>query len=153
MEEADALCSTCGFLVDGRLAAIGTPNTLKAKLSETYQLHLRVNVQASGNVNPSSDSGAQAVEKAIEFVRREIDEGASMQTRVGGRLRIAVRVGKQPTSTIDGTSTPPPPSSPTPDSEPPTNTTTHLSGNKAMWLCHVYERLDRAKVNAEVPGL
>ena len=48
MEEADALCSRIGIMVNGAMQCIGTPQHLKAKFGEGYELEIRYtdNVQA-----------------------------------------------------------------------------------------------------------
>ncbi|KAI8803490.1 hypothetical protein BJ742DRAFT_828509 [Cladochytrium replicatum] len=62
MEEADILCTRAAFLVDGYLAALGTPNSLRSDFADRYEVNIRLEVNDS-NCDQLLDLAAQKHEQ------------------------------------------------------------------------------------------
>eukprot|EP01135_Chromosphaera_perkinsii_P003345 Nk52_evm45s240 gene=Nk52_evmTU45s240 len=68
MEEADALCSRIGIMVDGRLQCLGSPQHLKLKYGDGYHLEVR-----SKELEPSMRTSLLDVENVVSL-QRELGE-------------------------------------------------------------------------------
>lgn len=64
MDEAEALCSRIGIIVDGQLRCLGTPLHLKRKYADAYRLTINVNTAATTAAGTSASAGRRAVTSA-----------------------------------------------------------------------------------------
>lgn len=75
MEECDALCHRIGIMVDGSLSCLGTPQHLKNRFGDGFQLDIRVEVEHLESVKESIDD----LLKGIQLLELH---GGSMKYRV-----------------------------------------------------------------------
>eukprot|EP00468_Gymnochlora_sp_CCMP2014_P002772 CAMPEP_0167748496 /NCGR_PEP_ID=MMETSP0110_2-20121227/4870_1 /TAXON_ID=629695 /ORGANISM="Gymnochlora sp., Strain CCMP2014" /LENGTH=1828 /DNA_ID=CAMNT_0007633517 /DNA_START=234 /DNA_END=5720 /DNA_ORIENTATION=- len=78
MEEADALCTRMGILVNGKLQCIGNSQHLKSSYGTGYHLE----IQTSGNET--------SIQRVKHFVTDQICDNASKTNAFGGKLRFVL---------------------------------------------------------------
>ncbi|XP_065189363.1 ATP-binding cassette sub-family A member 9-like [Sycon ciliatum] len=61
MDEADALCSRVGIIVNGRLQCIGSTQHLKTKYGGHYQLELKLSTEQEGNLEERMEAVRQYI--------------------------------------------------------------------------------------------
>jgi ABC-type multidrug transport system ATPase subunit len=79
MEECEALCSRVGIMVTGALRCLGTPQHLKNRFGEGYQIEMRV--------TPGSDT------MAAQYITRNF--GAKVMEVHGCRIRARMRMHRE----------------------------------------------------------
>ncbi|KAJ3134890.1 hypothetical protein HK100_003189 [Physocladia obscura] len=98
MDEADFLSTKVGFLVNGKIGVEGDPTQIKAEMSSSYDLFLRVSTEKIRK-NLSLDV---VTEGAIQFVRASIDPNATVLKKLEGSLEIIVALdGASPAKTTE----------------------------------------------------
>lgn len=86
MEEAEALCSSIGIMVGGRLRCIGSNQRLKAKFGQGYQLELKLG-------EPTEQEKAQmCTERQLPAVISSLQEIANLCGMLGDPQRAALVV-------------------------------------------------------------
>jgi ABC-type multidrug transport system ATPase subunit len=75
MEEADALCSRIGIMVDGRLACLGSSQELKSAYGAGYQVELRIS---------GSDEGSQMMLRDFIGTLSPVEAGSLPVAQEGG---------------------------------------------------------------------
>lgn len=79
MLEADTLCNRIAIMARGRVKVVGTQQTLKDRFGSGYLLQLNLIKRTP-----------ETQEKALEFVRKNIHEGAVLQNRQAKTLHVAL---------------------------------------------------------------
>jgi len=79
MEECEALCSRVGIMVTGALRCLGTPQHLKNRFGEGYQIEMRV--------TPGSDT------MAVQYITRNF--GAKVMEVHGCRIRARMKMRRE----------------------------------------------------------
>ncbi|KAJ1552042.1 hypothetical protein HK096_001521, partial [Nowakowskiella sp. JEL0078] len=116
MEESEMLANRIGFLADSQLRLNEDPTTLKSKISKTYNIHLRFK---------RSDITSDDTEKAVSFIRNEIDPDAKILTSANGSITVLVNIG-----ILKG-----------------------IEMNKVQWIVAVLRILEKAKADSGVTGI
>jgi ABC-type multidrug transport system ATPase subunit len=88
MEEAEALCTRIGIMVNGELRCVGSAQRLKSRFGRGYQLELQ------------TDDAPEASQRLRAFVAQRLSAEARVLEDFGGKLRFSVPHVDYPLSRI-----------------------------------------------------